>query len=137
MTDIYILVGSFAAVALMVVIAAWARIARPTPPLDASAARSLLAAEFPDDPIGAVWLAADNAGAVAQSGEQGLVIYRLGDSWVARSLPWDKALAAPIRGGRVHFRFGDIAAPVARLAVSGVNPWPPEIPVAPSTREAA
>jgi len=125
-TELIILGASFVAVAAMVAIAAWARIARPTAPLDEAAARALLAAEFPDHAVGAVWLAADGFGVVARAGEEALVLYRLGDSWVARSLAWDRAVAAPVRGGKVHLRLGDVAAPTARLAVSGVNPWPPE-----------
>ncbi|ATQ45021.1 hypothetical protein CSW64_14125 [Caulobacter mirabilis] len=109
----------------MVAVAAWARISRATPPLDADAARGLLAAEFPDDVFEAPWIAADGGGAVARSGDRALVVYRLGDSWVARSLAWDAALAAPQRGGKVHMRLDDIAAPTAKLAVTGVNPWPP------------
>lgn len=125
MTELYILAGSFVAVALMVAIAAWARIPRPSGPLDADAARTLLAAEFPDDAFDAPWVAADGGGAIARSGDRALVVYRLGDSWVARSLAWDRALAAPQRGGRLHVRLGDIAAPTAKLAVSATNPWPP------------
>jgi len=121
-----ILAGSAVAVTLMVAIAAWARIARPTPPLDETAARALLAGEFPDHHPGEIWLAADGAGAVARAGGEALILFRLGDAWVARGLPWERALAAPVQRGRVHFRIGDPAAPWARLAVSGITPWPPE-----------
>ena len=66
------------------------------------------------------------AGLIARDGDEALVLYRLGDSWVARSLAWSAALAAPVRGGHVRLPLRDPAAPVAKLAVSGVNPWPPE-----------
>lgn len=120
------LVGSAVAVAAMVGIAAWARIPRPCPPLDDARAREILAVEYPDSAIDAVWLAADGAGAIARSGDQALVIGRLGDSWVSRDLPWDRVLASEIRGGRVRIRVPDSSAPRLNLAVSGVNPWPPE-----------
>jgi hypothetical protein len=82
--------------------------------------------EFPDNPINDLWIASDGGGAVARSGTEALVVYRAGDGYVARSLAWAAALASPVQGGRVQFSFGDFAAPKARLAVSGINPWPPE-----------
>ena len=126
MEDLYVLIGSAVAVGLMVAVAAWARIARSTAPLDAASARALLAAEFPDRSPTFTWISADGAGLVARDGDQALVLYRLGDSWVARTLRWEDALAAPVRGGVVRLPLRDPAAPVARLAVSGVNPWPPQ-----------
>jgi HAMP domain-containing protein len=122
------LVGSAVAVAAMVAFAAWARIARPTPPLDEAAVRAILDVEYPGHPVDAVWLAADGAGAIARSGDQALAVGRLGDSWVSRDLPWDAALASRIRGGKLRLKFADPAAPRLELAVSGVNPWPPEPP---------
>lgn len=126
MTELYILLGSAFAVGLMVAIAAWARIARPAAPLDDAAARALLAAEFPDHHPTFLWIAADGAGLIARDGERALVVYRLGDSWVARDLRWDDALNAPVVRGTVRLKLRDAAAPVAKLAVSGVTPWPPE-----------
>lgn len=126
MSELYILLGSAVAVAFMVAVAAWGRIARPTAPLDEAAAKALLASEFPDNHPTWLWIAADGAGVIARDGETALVLYRLGDSWVARSLRWDDALSAPVVRGTVRLKLRDPAAPVARLAVSGVNPWPPE-----------
>ncbi len=117
--------GSALAVAMMVAVAAWARIARPVEPLDPAAARRLLAIDYPDLVAEDIWIAADGAGAIARVGQEALVLYRLGDSWVTRHMLWDRALAAPIRGGKVRLKLADPAAPLARLAVSGVNPWPP------------
>jgi len=117
---------SGALVGLMIAVAGWARIARPVAPLDEASARALLAAEFPGLSTDVLWIAGDGAGAVARAGEEALVIYRLGDSWVARAMPWRLALVAPVRRGRVLLKLRDPAAPMARLAVSGVNPWPPE-----------
>lgn len=114
------LLGSATAVALLVGLAAWARIARPTPPLDEAGARALLADEFADDPIDALWIAADGAGLVARSGERALVLWRKGDGYVARDLPWTDAMAAGIVKNRLRLKLD--GAP--RLAVKdGV--WPP------------
>lgn len=126
MEDLYILIGSAVAVAMMVAVAAWARIARPAPPLDEASARAMLAAEFPDQAPDLLWIAADGRGVIARDGARAMVLFRLGDSWVARTLAWEDAVKAPVRGGKVRLRLRDPAAPVATLAVSGVNPWPPE-----------
>jgi len=115
------LAGSATAVTLLVALAAWARIARPTPPLDAASARALLAQEFPDDPVDAVWIAADGAGLVARSGEMALVLWRKGDGYVARAAPWTQVLAARARDGRLRLNLGD-AAP--RLSLRD-GAWPP------------
>jgi hypothetical protein len=117
---------SVVGVGVMIAAAWWAGIPRPTPPLDDPAARALLAVEFPDSPVDELWIASDGGGAVARSGAEALVIYRAGDGYVARSLPWDDALASPVQSGQVRFSFGDVGAPRARLAVSGINPWPPQ-----------
>lgn len=113
-------------VAFMILVAGLARIARPVAPLDETAARALLAGEFPGLTPDYLWIAGDGAGVIARAGEDALVVYRLGDSWVARSMPWRLALLAPVRRGKVLLKLRDPAAPMARLAVSGVTPWPPE-----------
>jgi len=115
------LASSATAVALLVGLAAWARIARPTPPLDATSARALLAQEFPDDPVDAVWIAADRAGLVARSGDTALVLWRKGDGYVARAAPWTQVLAARAEGGRLRLSLGD-AAPCLSLQDGA---WPP------------
>ncbi|MDP1632116.1 MAG: hypothetical protein Q8L66_11930 [Caulobacter sp.] len=120
------LAGSALAVAIMVAIAWLARIARPMTPLDEAGARLLIAEEFPDLSPDQLWVAGDGGGAVARAGEDALVVYRLGDSWVARSMPWVSALAAPVKRGKVLLKLRDPAAPMARLTVSGVSPWPPK-----------
>jgi hypothetical protein len=115
------LLGSAFAVSLLVAIAAWARIARPTPPLDAQGARELLAVEFPDEPVDALWVADDGAGVVARSGVQALILWRKGDGYVAREAAWTDVLSATVADGRLAFRTVD-GAP--RLCVKdGV--WPP------------
>jgi len=120
------LVGSAVAIAGMVALAAWAKIPRPSGAVDEEAAKALLNLDYPDNRIDALWIAADGAGAVARSGDLAIVISRLGDSWVTRDLPWTDAVAAPIHSGQVRFRLADPSAPRLALAVSGVNPWPPQ-----------
>ena len=115
------LLGSAVAVSLLIGLAAWGRIARPTPPLDAAAALALLAQEFPDHRLDALWIAADGAGLVARSGDEALLVWRKGDGYVARQAPWRQALAAAVVKGRLTLRLDD-AAP--RFALTdGV--WPP------------
>jgi hypothetical protein len=115
------LVSAFA-VAALVGLAAWARIAAPRPPLDEAAARALIADEFPGEPIDAVHLAADGKAAVARSGARALIVYLRGDDYVARTLPWSDAVAAEPKNGAVRLVLRDIAAPAARLAFTA---WPP------------
>ena len=89
--------GSAASVAVLVAIAWWARIPRPTPPLDEAAARSLLADDFPDIHPDQIWIADEGCGAVARAGDRALVLFRLGDGYVARLVAWrdDYVGAAP------------------------------------------
>ena len=115
------LAGSVTAIAVLVALAAWARIARVTPPLDAVGARALLSQEFPDEAIEAVWIAADGTGLVARSGDQALVLWRKGDGYVARKTPWGQVAKAPVVDGRVRLKLGD-GSP--RLALSD-GAWPP------------
>lgn len=115
------LVGSAVAVSLLVAIAAWARIPRPTPPLDAQGAAALLAVEFPDDPVDALWIAADGAGLVARSGDRALVAWRKGDGYVARDLPLAAALAAKADSGFLRLKTADGAL---RLVLKD-GAWPP------------
>lgn len=120
------LIGSAVAVAAMVGLAAWARIPRPTEPLDEPSARILIDTDYPGYPIDAVWIAADGLGAIARSGDHALILAQLGDSWVTRDMAWEAAVGSPIRGGRIRLRTPDPAAPNLSLAVSGVTPWPPQ-----------
>ncbi|WP_269716436.1 hypothetical protein [Caulobacter sp. NIBR2454] len=82
------LFGSALAVAGMVGLAWWAKIPRSTPPLDEAAARAILADDFPDITPENIWIADDGRGAVARAGEQALVLFQLGDSYVARLVAW-------------------------------------------------
>ena len=114
--------GSIAAVALLVAFAAWMGVARATPPLDPESARALVALEFPDHKPDAVWVSADGAGVIAREGGLALVLYRRGDSYVARDLPWSELSALKSTNGRLALRMGD-ARPV--FAVTD-DAWPPK-----------
>jgi len=109
----------------LISLAAWARIAAPRPPLDAAAARGLIAEEFPNARLDGVWVAADGRAALARAGDQALVVYLRGDDYVARSLAWRDLAAAKVEAGAVSLAFHDVAAPAARLATGGA--WPPTL----------
>ncbi|MBL8553451.1 MAG: hypothetical protein JNL41_04170 [Phenylobacterium sp.] len=117
------LAASAAAVAVLVGIAAWAKIARPVGPLDEHKARALLAEEFPARAVDAVWISSDGAGALAKSGGLALVICRVGDGFAARQIPWPQAVSATFRNGRLSIDLSDIAAPRAVIALPA---WPPK-----------
>ena len=119
------------AVALMVGLAAWMTHGRGAPPLDEAEARRWLADEFPDLAIDGLWLATDGKGAVARSGEQALVLSRMGDGYAARRLPWAKACAAAVKDGRVRLALSDPGAPGAVLAFAA---WPPPTATAEAAR---
>lgn len=117
------LFASGLAVAALVGLAAWAKIARPAGPLDDSKARALFEDEFPDRRLDAIWVASDGQGALAKSGGLALVLCRLGDGYVARQIPWAQALQASFRQGRLCVDLADIAAPKAFLNLPA---WPPK-----------
>jgi hypothetical protein len=114
--------GSVVAVVLLVAFAAWMGVARATPPLDAEAAQALLTQEFPDHQPDAVWIAADGAGIIARAGDLALVLWRRGDGYVARDLPWSGVAALKPIAGRLVVRVAD-ARPV--FAVND-DVWPPK-----------
>jgi hypothetical protein len=114
---------SAVAVGVMVAVAAWARIARPSGPLDEARARQLLALEFPGRTIDGLWIAADGAGALARSQGLALVICAVGDGFAARQLPWAQAISSSFRDGRLCIDLSDVAAPKAVLAFAA---WPPK-----------
>ena len=114
--------GSVVAVALLVAFAAWLGVARPTPALDAQAARDLLAVEFPDHTPSTVWIAADGAGLIARSNDEALVIWRRGDGYIAREAPWRDVSEVRPSKGRLRMQVGD-GRPV--FAVTD-DVWPPK-----------
>jgi len=118
---------SAAAIAGLVVLVAWARIAAARPALDTQSARAVLAEEFPDAEIEGVWTAADGRSALAKAGDQALIVYLRGDDYVSRVLGWDKAAMAPVETGAVRLPFNDITAPTVRLALGANGAWPPAL----------
>ena len=114
---------SAVAVAAMVGLAAWATRGRGAPPLDKAEARRWLADEFPGCAVDRLWLATDGKGAVARSGDQALVLSRMGDGYAARRLSWAQAMASSLKEGRVAIPFSDPGAPRAVLAMAA---WPPK-----------
>jgi hypothetical protein len=114
---------SGAAVAVLVGLVAWAKIARPACPLDEHRVRTLLAEEFPGRAIDAVWIASDGAGAMAKSGGLALVLCQVGDGFAARQIPWGQAVSATFRNGRLSVDLSDISAPRAIISLPS---WPPK-----------
>ena len=114
--------ASAAAVAVLVGLAAWAKIAKPGAPLDEARARKLLADDFPGRPIDELWVAVDGRGALAKSGASALVLCEMGDSHVARQIPWAQALAASFKDGRITVNLADVGAPRAVITLAA---WPP------------
>ena len=123
---LYQFLGSAVAVALLVALTAWARIARPTPPLDEAAARRILADEYPGLNPSRIWIAEDAAAAVARAGDAALLQRRHGDGYTARKLPWTDLAAAKVSEGEVRVAMRDIGAPRFVLAWPAGAAWPPE-----------
>jgi hypothetical protein len=116
---------SAAAVAVLVGLAAWAKIARPGAPLDETRARKLLAEDFPGRTLDELWVAVDGKGALAKSGATALLLCELGDGYVCRQIPWAQALAASFKDGRITVNLADVGAPKAVIALTA---WPPKVP---------
>jgi hypothetical protein len=117
--------ASAAAVAVLVGLAAWAKIAKPGAPLDEARARKLLAEDFPGRTIEEIWVAVDGKGALAKSGATALLLCELGDGYVCRQVPWAQALAASFRDGRITVNLADVGAPKVVIALTA---WPPKPP---------
>lgn len=117
--------ASLVAILALAGLAAWAKISRPAPDLDEATALRLLADEFPGQPLGRVFVAADRQTAVARSGDEALIVYRSGDGYVARSMPWARLASSSAGEGVVSLKIGDITAPRARFALDEGSAWPP------------
>jgi hypothetical protein len=111
------------AVLVLVLLAAWAKIAKPMPPLSDARAAKLLGEEFPGRKLDRVWVAVDGRGALAKSGASALILCEVGDHYVARNIPWAQAVSATFRDGVLKLDLSDVAAPQARLALQA---WPPQ-----------
>ena len=119
--------ASLVAILLLVALAAWARIARPTPALDGAAITDLLAFEAPGAPIDSIWIAGDRRGAIVRSADQAILITLAGDGYVTRSMPWSEAAKAAPSGGVLTLRLADVGAPRACFAVGDEAIWPPTL----------
>jgi hypothetical protein len=113
---------TLAIVGVIMALVAWAKIPRPTPELDEAEVKRRLADDFPLAPLDQIWLALDGTGAIARSGDRALLLFRLGDSYVSRSMDWSESLKAQPVKGRFRFQFDDFAAPEASLALA--TDWP-------------
>lgn len=113
------------AVAALVGLAAWLGLPRDAGPLDDAKARRLLAEDYPDAPVQALWLSADGAGALARSGDEALILYRAGDGHVIRAAPWSSVAAGVVRNGRAVLKLDDVTAPRAAFRLADGASWPP------------
>lgn len=127
MSFIVIFSASAVAVAALVGLSAWARIARPCPPLERRSVLSLFADEFPYRRLEGLWIAEDGAGALAKSGADALIAFRLGDAYVARAVPWTAVESARRRKATVRLSLRDAAAPTAVFRFSESAAWPPRL----------
>lgn len=122
--------GSAAAIAVLALAAAWARIPRNAPLLDEATARALIGDEEPDVRIERVWVDAAGRTAVAKAGDEGVVLFRVGDSFAVRLVPWTDLAKATVRKGAALIRFGEIGAPAAAFQLPGGADRPPFAEVA-------
>lgn len=122
-SNLFQFAGAGALVLCLVFLAAWAKVAKPLPPLDDARARRLLAAEFPGRTLDKVWVAVDGRGALARSGASALVLCEVGDGYVARHIPWAQAVQASFRDGVLKLDLSDVSAANARLSLLS---WPPQ-----------
>lgn len=122
MTFVVTQLVTLAIVGVIMALVAWAKIQRPRPELDEAEVKRRLADDFPLAPLEQIWIALDGAGAIVRSGDAALLLFRLGDSYVTRSMDWAQALKAQPVKGRLRFQFDDFAAPKASLALA--PNWP-------------
>ncbi|HEX6865754.1 MAG TPA: hypothetical protein VF122_00840 [Caulobacteraceae bacterium] len=115
MEDGYLIqfVGSAIAIAVLTLIAAWARIPRATPKLDDASARAIIAEDEPDLALDHVWVDAAGLTAVAKAGAEGVVLFRVGDGFAVRTMPWAEVASAAASGDRAVIAFHDPGAPKA------------------------
>ena len=110
---------SATAIVILALVARWARIPRKVEPLTEASARALIAEELPGVRIDRVWVDAAGETAVAKAGGEGVVLFRVGDSYAVREMPWaDVARCRPAKGAAV-FRFNDPGCPSAAFRLAG------------------
>lgn len=121
MDEAYVIQFTVSAVAIVVLalVAAWARIPRKVEPLTETSARELIAEELPDLAVQRVWVDADGAAAVAKAGAEGVILFRLGDCYAVRTMPWAEVSKARATKGRALFRFRDPGCPAAAFRLTG------------------
>ena len=122
-------VASLVAVGLMVALAAWAKIPRPTAPLTEADARAQLGDEFPGQAPDQLWLAADGHGVIARAGDEALVLALIGDGYVARGLAWEDAIAVAPTDGVLTLGFAEPGASRLKLRMDDAA-WPPRMAAA-------
>lgn len=110
---------SAAAIVVLALAAVWARIPRKVAPLDEPAARALIGEELPDLRVDRVWVDADGRAAVARAGGEGIVLFRVGDGFAVRTMPWAEVSGAKLSMGRAVFRFADPGCPAAAFRLAG------------------
>ena len=124
MDQAYIIQFSVSAAAIIVLaLVAWsARIPRKVGPLDDASARAVIGEELPDLTIDRVWVDAAGETAVARAGDEGVVLFRVGDGFAVRNLPWADVARPKLAKGKALFRFDDPGAPGAAFKLSGDKP---------------
>lgn len=117
--------GSAGAIAVLALAAAWARIPRKAPLLDETTARAIIEDEEPDVRLERVWVDAAGLTAVGKAGGEGVVLFRVGDSFAVRLVPWTELAKATVRKGRALIRFHEIGAPLAAFQLTTGADRPP------------
>ena len=113
---------SATAIIVLALVAWWARIPRQLGPLDEASARAVIAEELPDLAVDRVWVDAAGETAVARAGDEGIVLFRVGDGFAVRDLPWAEVSRPRLVKGRAVFRFRDPGCPSATFKLSGDPP---------------
>ena len=82
----------------------------------------MIGEELPDLTLDHVWVDATGETAVARAGDEGVVLFRVGDGFAVRNLPWAQVARPKLAKGRVVFRFDDPGAPGAVFRIAGAQP---------------
>ena len=110
---------SAAAIVVLALVARWARIPRLVEPFNDASARALIADELPDLRIDRVWIDAAGETAVARAGDEGVVLFRVGDAFTVRTAPWAEITRTRVASGKALFRFDDPGCPSAAFRLAG------------------
>ena len=110
---------SAAAIVVLALVARWARIPRQVEPLNETSARALIADELPDLRVDRVWIDAAGETAVARAGDEGVVLFRVGDAFTVRTAPWAEITRTRVASGKALFRFDDPGCPSAACKLAG------------------